>query len=428
MSSSVSARQSLTPPRVAAGFILLLAPLAACAAPQQSTADELFTHGEFYTPHGGAQTLAVKDGVIVFVGTETAAEQYKGATTRVIDLHGAAVLPGLHDMHVHPLGAGATQLGCNFPQGSSLQTLLDTVKQCVARHGKGEWIVGGQWDASSLGPRPPDRQMLDAVAPDNPVALTDISGHSVWANTKALQLGGIALAASTPNPAGGIIERDAHGVPNGVLREAAAGAVRAVIPQLTPEQNVKALSWSLQKMLSYGITAFTDAALDESGMRAYATLADEGLLKQRVKGCLMWRAAISGARADDLGYIDRRNTYRRERFSPTCIKIFLDGVPTDGHTAAMVEPYADAKEGDPRARGLLLVPANVLNPAVTRFDAQGLTVKFHAAGDAAVRAGLDAIEAARKANGSSGLMHEVGHDSFVQMSDIRRAKGIGATF
>jgi len=417
-----------TPLATSVGFVLCGLPFVAQGALGASAADEIFSHGRFYTPEGWAQAVAVKDGVLIAVGTEDAVAKFKGEKTRVVDLHGAAVLPGLHDMHVHPTGAGLTQLACNFPQGSALSTVLAAVKRCAGQHAKGAWIVGGQWDSSSLG-RTPDRQTLDAVSPDNPVALTDISGHSVWANTRALQLAGIALAASTPNPQGGIIERDSQGIPNGVFREAGSALVRRVIPPPTAEENVKALSWSLEKMLSYGITAFTDAALDESELQAYATLADKGILKQRVKGCLMWRAAIAnGSSADNFDYIERRNLYARARFSPSCIKIFLDGVPTDGHTAAMVEPYADAQPNDPRARGLLIIPPSVLVPAVTRFDAQGLTVKFHAAGDAAVREGLDAIEAARKANGFSGLMHEVGHNSFVQMTDIRRARSLQATF
>src|SRR5690606_27014394 len=119
----------------------------------------------------------------------------------------------------------------------------------------------------------------------------------------------------------------------------------------------------------------------------------------------------------------------RARLSPDCIKIALDGVPTDGHTAAMVDPYADAADTDgERARGILMVPAAELAGLVTRWDAMGLQVKMHAAGDAAVRAGLDAIEAAREANGFSGRLHDVAHNSFVKMEDIRRARDIGATF
>jgi len=153
------------------------------------------------------------------------------------------------------------------------------------------------------------------------------------------------------------------------------------------------------------------------------------LLKQRVKGCMVWRATSDpDAAKGDPEYITNRNLYARERFAPTCVKMFLDGVPTDSHTAALLQPYEGAKADDPRAKGLLQIPAAVLNAAVTRFDAEGLTMKFHAAGDAAVREGLDAIAAAREANGFSGQLHEVAHNSLVDMSDIRRARLIGATF
>jgi predicted amidohydrolase YtcJ len=142
---------------------------------------------------------------------------------------------------------------------------------------------------------------------------------------------------------------------------------------------------------------------------------------------LTWAAGSAEAES----VIQRRNLFARERIRPDCVKIFLDGVPTDGHTAAMLEPYADSVAGrrdDASRYGLLLVKQDVLNAAVTRFDSMGLTVKFHAAGDAAVRAGLNAIAAARAANGFSAQMHDVGHCTFVSKEDIARARGIAATF
>jgi hypothetical protein len=181
-------------------------------------------------------------------------------------------------------------------------------------------------------------------------------------------------------------------------------------------------------MLSYGITSFTDAVVGEMQLQAYATLADEGLLKQRVTACMTGAGlGFSGGQGPP-DYVVFRNLYARDRLSPTCIKLLLDGVPTDGHTAAMVEPYADAVGSGERDKGLLMVPADTLNTLVTQLDALGFTAKMHAAGDAAVRAGLDAIEAARKANGFSGQLHDVAHNSFVQPSDIRRAREIAATF
>lgn len=392
-------------------------------------ADLILSHGEIYTPTGWAQSVAIERGVIVALGDDASMAQFKSDKTQLIDLQGATVVPGLHDMHVHPLGAGQWHDQCNFKQGSSAQQVVEAVKACVAKHSKGEWITGGQWDAASFGKTTVHRSLLDRVSPDNPVVLTDISGHSVVANSKALQLAGVT--AATQNPGGGIIERDAKGEPTGVLRESATALVRGIVPAYTAEQNAKALGWSLSYMLSQGITSYTDAGLDDAGLQAYATLADRGILKQRVRGCIMWRPmAFSAHRASAAEVIDSRNLYARERFKPDCIKIVLDGVPTDGHTAAMVENYADsaAHPEESRAKGLLMVPPATLKEAVIDFDSRGLTVKFHAAGDAAVRAGLDAIEAARAANGFSGMLHDVGHNSFVQTSDIGRARAMGATF
>jgi predicted amidohydrolase YtcJ len=419
--------RKLVPAFAACALAIPAAFCATAAAPAEIDADTILSNGQFDTPGGWVAAAAIKRGVIVAIGDAAAVERYKGPGTKIIDLHGAAVLPGLHDMHVHPMGAGLAELACRFPQGSGPTAVERAVQQCAAKHAKGEWITGGQWDAASFGTTPLNRQFLDRAAPNNPVVLTDISGHSAWANSEALRLA--RITAATPNPPGGIIEKDSKGEPTGVLREAGAALVRGIVPPYSAEQDAHALKSSLDLMLSYGITSLTDAVVDGSILKAYATLSDQGALKQRVKGCLVWGRAMPGsADPKQPDYIELRNLYMRERFSPTCIKIFLDGVPTDGHTAAMVEPYADAKADDPRAKGILMVPPAALKAALVEFDAKGFTVKMHAAGDAAVREGLDAIEAARKANGFSGQLHEVGHNSFVQMSDIRRARGIAATF
>jgi hypothetical protein len=146
-----------------------------------------------------------------------------------------------------------------------------------------------------------------------------------------------------------------------------------------------ALEWSLHEMLSQGVTSFTEASVGFPAgaareLDAYAALADAGVLKQRVRLCLHWEPG--SAATDEV--IARRNFYARARVTPDCVKIFLDGVPTDSHTAAMVEPYAGTVAGrsDAASRsGLLLVQQDVLDQAVTRFDRMGLGVKFHAAGE-----------------------------------------------
>lgn len=393
------------------------------AAAPKLEADLILQGGEIHTPGGWVEAMAIQQGVIIAIGATAEVAPYRTDRTRTIELNGAAVFPGLHDLHVHPMGAGLSQFQCQFRQGSTKQQIVAAVRACAGKHAAGEWITGGQWDASSFGPEPVDRAVLDEAEPDNPVVLTDISGHSVWANTRALEIAGIS--ATTPNPPGGIIEHDAGGRVTGVLRESAAGIVRGRVPPTTPDQTMQALRWSMNLMLSHGITSFTDAGVDGTTLEAYAALSDQGLLKQRVTACMMWRRMVfGGSDGGTPDYVTLRHLYARERLSPTCIKLVLDGVPTDGHTAAMVEPYQHTGH----ETGLLMIPAATLNPLVTDFDALGFTIKMHAAGDGAVRAGLDAIAAARRANGFSGQLHNVAHNSFVQMNDIRRAREIAATF
>lgn len=383
-------------------------------------ADLVIEDARIYTPDGWASTMAVADGVIVAVGDAADVAPHLTASTQVLDLDGRMVMPGLHDMHVHPMGAGMAQKDCRVPQGSGLDAALAVIRECAANAEAGHWITGGGYDNNSLGV-PPTRELLDEVAPNNPIILRDISGHSAWANSRALAIA--EIDASTPDPAGGIIERDSAGEPTGVLREAAAMLVSVRIPEATVEEASEALAWSVNEMMSYGITAYDDAGVAETTARAYDLLADTGRLPIRARGCLWGR---------DMSLIDRHMEFARDNFSPTCVKLMLDGVPTDGHTAAMVEPYVDSGHSDhdqtARERGLLMIPPAEVNALVADLDRRGFTVKFHAAGDAAVRAGLDAIEYAREQNGFSGQYHNVGHNSFVQMDDIQRARGIFATF
>lgn len=418
-----------TPAPMALSFLLALTPFAAgnaLAAPQVRL---LLKDGRIHTPQGTVAAMAIDErGVIVAVGkSEDLASQ--SGSAKVIDLQGKAVLPAFHDMHVHPLYAGLSAGRCSIPQGSTLADFRKGVGACVARSARGAWIIGGQWDASALG-RSPTRAMLDAVSPNNPVLLDDTSGHSALTNTRALQAAGITRA--TRDPEAGIIERDSAGRPTGVLRESAIELVRKHVPPATEQEVRTALEWSLKRMLSYGITSFVEASVGfaagfEQELAAYAALSDAHALKQRVRLCLTW--APGDARAEAM--IAARNQFARERLSLDCIKIFLDGVPTDSHTAAMLDPYEGTVSGrtdEASRKGMLLVKQDVLDAAVTRFDRMGLTVKFHAAGDAAVRAGLNAIEAARKVNGFSGQMHDVGHCTFVSKEDLPRARAIGATF
>lgn len=414
--TALAAEPAPAPARPASAFTL------------ERPADLVLTGGRVKTPTGWAEALAVQDGVIVAVGSSAEVDATRGRNTRVVDLSGATVIPGLHDTHVHPISAGLYARACRIDQGSTLQATLARVSECVARAAPGAWITGGQWDAPALG-GVPDRAALDSVSKGHPVMLRDSSLHSLWVNSAALAAAGITR--DTPNPPGGIIERDASGEPTGMLRESATNLVASRVPPPSVAETEAALEWAVTEMLSVGITSFTDAYVGfirtEAELEAYASLADRGVLKQHVTLCLRWTPGDPGFET----LLAARNRYARPNVAPDCIKIVLDGVPTDSQTAAMLKPYAGkvaGRDDDASRRGLLLVPRAELEAAVVRFDAMGLRVKFHAAGDLAARAGLDAIAAARRANGIGSRLHDVGHNTFVAKEDIARARGLGAVF
>lgn len=407
--------------------VLSLQPVTASAqAPAPSeAADLILTNGQVRTPSGWAEAMAIRSGIIVAVGDSLTIEAMRDRETEVVDLGGGTVLPGLHDSHVHALFAGLEQFQCRLAPGAPPQAIAEAVAACVVGTSKGAWIQGGNWVAAVFEPGQQNRAFLDAVAPDHPVVLNDEAHHSVWVNSMALELAGITR--DTPDPDGGIIERDAAGEPNGLLRESAARLVERMIPPATVAARREALILSTNQMLSFGITSFTVASVRTPDIGPLSALSEEGLIKQRVRGCIVWAPQPQDVNRMGEMLIAARGTYARPRFSPDCVKLFLDGVPTESHTGAMLEPYEDAKsdrDDDRPGKGLLLIPQDILDKAVTRFDRQGLHIKFHAAGDAAVRAAIDAVAAARKANGSGGPMHHVGHSTFVSLADIPRVREV----
>ena len=407
---------------------LMASPLAAQEAEAPRTATKAFYNGEIRTPTGWVEAMALADGVILALGSNEEIARYETAATERLDLAGQTVLPGLHDAHVHVLFAGMEQFACGFAPGAQPDAIAAAVRECVANAEPGEWISGGNWVAAVFGEGQQSKEFLDAIAPDNPVILSDESHHSAWVNSRALELAGIDR--NTPDPPNGIIDRDAAGEPTGLLRESAERLVQEIMPAASVEEREEALRLSTSQMLSYGITSFVDAGVNEENLGILASLADSGEMKQRVTGCIRWAAPGMPGHEESLAMIRERAFYAKGRFSPYCVKIVLDGVPTESHTAAMLSPYVDAPHGHGEGSdtGLLMVPQDVLNDAVAEFDRTGLLIKFHAAGDAAVRAAIDAVAHAREVNGAGGQMHDVGHNSFIDPADIPRARDLHMTW
>ena len=366
----------------------------AVAEPSKNV-DLIMTNGQVKTSSGWAEAVAIENGVIVALGTAKAVKAFGGKDTQVIDLNGDTVLPGLHDSHVHVLFAGLEQYSCGLTPAANPDAITRSLKACVAKKQPGEWLLGGNWVSAVFKPGQQNKAFLDAIAPANPVVLTDEAHHSIWVNSLALKLAGIT--GDTANPDGGIIERDAAGEATGLLRESATALVRKLIPPASDEAMRAALILSTRQMLSYGITSFTDASIRSHNIGPMAALSEEGLIKQRMRGCIVWTPGQDDQQSIGEKLIEQRAAYARPRFTTDCVKMFLDGVPTESHTAAMVDPYTDSNESNRHnkpEKGLLMVPQASLEKAVTLYDSQGLNIKFHAAGDGAVRAALDAVAVA----------------------------------
>ncbi|MES2498837.1 MAG: amidohydrolase [Pseudomonadota bacterium] len=396
----------------------LAALLLAGAALAEPPADMILLNGQVYTPTGWAEALAIRDGVIVAVGNSQATDPYRGSASKIVDLKGAAVFPGLHDMHVHTQFAGLEQFACGFPYGAKPAVIAARIKQCAKTAEPGAWIVGGNWSAGSFAKGQQNRAFLDKVAPNSPVLLSDEAHHSLWANSKAIEAAGITR--DTRDPAGGIIERDAKGEPNGLFRETASDLVEKAMPEPSDDLKRKALTLSTRQMLSFGITSFTDASVRTNNVRTLSTLSADGTIKQRARGCIVW----SPGDADGERLIRTRADYAQPRFKTDCVKIFMDGVPTESLTAAMLRPY----HSDPHKTGMLMIAQPALNDGVAQFDRMGLHVKFHAVGDGAVRSAIEAVEHARKVNGWGGSAHEIGHSTFVDLAEIPRALALHLTW
>jgi hypothetical protein len=255
---------------------------------------------------------------------------------------------------------------------------------------------------------------LDAIDTDRPIVLWGSDGHNAWANSRALELAGIN--AETADPALGVIERDPDGSPSGTLRETAQELVRAELPKPTLESNVEALRAGIRHLNSLGITSFIDAWVGLEDYEAYQVIDRAGELSARVVTSLTYESGFAKHYGDDFDQVlASRGQFESERLNHDSVKFFLDGV-LEGETAAVLEPYI----GMNGHRGELILSPEQLNAAVTRFDAMGLQVHMHAIGDWAVRAGLDAIEAARTQNGISDNRHHISHLQLIHVDDIER--------
>jgi predicted amidohydrolase YtcJ len=378
---------------------------------------------------GPASSVAVVGGRIEAIGNagDPRIQELIGPATEVIDLRGRALLPGFQDAHVHPAFAGVTMIGCNLMGAASLDDALARIAGYAKQHPEREWIAGSGWRMEWFPAGTPDRQMLDRVTGGRPAYLSNRDGHGAWANTRALELAG--LDARTADPADGRIEREADGGPQGTLHEGAATLVGELVPELTFDERLAGLMLAQQHMHARGITAWQDAIVGDylgspDPLPVYLAAAASGQLTARVEGALWWDRARDGGQLPDI--LARRERGRGPRFRANTVKIMQDGV-AENFTAGMLEPYHDPTGCHPHGSGLSYVDPVALLGYVTDLDALGFQVHLHAIGDRAVREALNAIEAARTANGWTDNRHHIAHLQVVHPDDVRRFAELDVT-
>jgi predicted amidohydrolase YtcJ len=377
--------------------------------------------GQRFLPAG--TDVRVRAGRIAAVGGPGQA----AGSADVVDLDGGTLLPGFIDAHVHPVFAGDQLRHCDLTGVTTIGGYLDLIAAYALAHPGDGWITGGGWSMEAFPGGVPTAADLDAVVPDRPVYLPNRDGHGAWVNTRAMNLAGID--AATLDPADGRIERDAAGVPVGMLQEGATALVSRLLPAASDADWYEALLAGQARLLSFGITGWQDAIvghLHGSGdpLPAYLRAAQDGSLLANVVGALWWDRDRGLEQLPEL--LDRRSSGREGRFRPTSVKMMLDGV-AENHTAAMLEPYLDSGGCQTDVDGLDFIDPAQLARYVTTLDREGFQVHFHALGDRAVRLALDAVAAARRANGDTGNRHHLAHLQVVHPDDVARFAQLSAT-
>lgn len=390
--------------------------LVAACGPAGEGPDRILHNALIWTgdsAHPEAQALAITGDRIVAVGSDEEVRVLRGRNTRMEDLGGRRVVPGFHDAHMHFPARRTTDL----TDAAGPEEIIERLRTFAADLPADSWLTGRGWTPVAFPEQRPHRRYLDDAFPDRPVLITDRDGHLALANTRALELAEVSLA--TPDPAGGVIEREADGTPTGLLKEGAAmRLVSRLIPPPGSEEVYAGFMAEMQRMAALGLTAVQVAnapsdALTQALNRAVGS--DSMLLRVRVA------VPFSAAAHDSTitRYLSLHRAHQGPFLRYGVAKGMLDGT-VDGGTAAMLAPFATG-EGS----GLPMWEQEELNRTVARFHAGGIQVQLHAIGDRAIRMALDAFEHARRVSGPGERRHRVEHLEVPAPEDLPRFAALG---
>jgi predicted amidohydrolase YtcJ len=408
--------------RTLIAFVCIVA--AGCSESQNTVvdADSVLINGKIYTVNEEqpwAEALAVQGNRLVFVGSSKDAERFIGEDTRVADLEGRLVLPGLIDSHLHAFLGAVAQSGVWVAEIPSVDGVLETIRQYTKSHPEREVIFGWGYGLNLFGPGGPSRELLDTVVPDRPALIIRGDGHSAWANTRALALAGVDKNTPDPSPPAGVFGRDADGNPNGAINGGPAvlwmsdnlpGAVTAETIRATAAPMFNAIAEEgITSIFDAGVVLATDASFETA-----VDMDDAGEMPIRYFASHYINSANQAEGAiERLKELD--SNYRSQHVSVIALKITMDGV-VENRKAAVWEPYNDGS-----GSGELNFPPEEVISLSLEAARNGYDVYMHTLGDRAVSLGLDAAEAVRKA-GFNETHVTLSHAQLVAEEDFPRFK------
>lgn len=393
-----------------------------------NNADKIMLNGKIYTAEasGIAEAVAIKDGLIVFVGDSQDVLRYKGEDTEIIDLNGKMVMPGLIETHIHTPGIMLTDLyKINLYGITNLEKTMSAIEYYIRNHPNvniyyGEGYSGSIFTGEELtkGPR---KERLDDICKDRPIIIESYDGHTLWLNSCAFETFNIT---NTTEVHGGVIEKDEKtGLLWGTLKESAAGLVPR---QVYSEVQMKEAVRRFQKMLhQLGYTAMLSISSSEDPpYSVFNEMDDSGELKLHVCASVVMEPNHNIAALIEKAQ-DLRKKHSKGNLKIKTIKFFVDGI-IESLTAFLIEPYALEETVANNYRGTFLWDMNELREAFTKSNEAGFQIHVHAIGDAATKNVLDALEYAYFKCPKGDYRNTITHLQLVNGEDIRRFKALNA--
>jgi predicted amidohydrolase YtcJ len=395
-------------------------------------AELVLVNGKIRTPahpSGFTQAVAISGGVVLALCGDDEIRDFIGPYTRVLNLRGRLAIPAFGDAHVHPIQGGLESLRCNLIDYKTRQEYLAAIAVYSGNLPRSAWVLGGGWSMPAFPGGTPTAADLDQVTGGRPAFLPNRDHHTAWVNSAALAMADVTK--ETPDPADGRIERDHAGNPTGALHDGAMRLVADYVPPPSQSELTDALLAAQRHLHALGITSIQDACVGDAGeigipdtFTTYRNAAASRLLTCRVTGALWWDR-FRGLRQLDTLQARREEADGGGYFRATSVKLMLDGV-CETFTAAMGAPYLDGHGHATNHTGSLFIEPEELREASGKLADLGFQMHFHAIGDRAVSAALDALAALPDAQRVS-ARHHIAHLQFINPADLERFAKLGVT-